>query len=197
METIPAEARETFSEEIWPETSEALVRSITYYANCGIERVVLDLSSPGGEVASGIELYKTLSMMPIELVTRNTGEVSSMGNAVFLAGDIRLAFPDTTFLLHPIKIEVAGGRVLDLDHLGVERAKLERAGGPSSDLRELDLGHIRLERDEREMRTIIEERTNMSGAEIRKLVREAVPIDALSARSMGIVHEIVPVDSDA
>ena len=38
---------------------------------------------------SGMTLYNTLRAMPFELITHNVGNVDSIGNAVFLAGDLR------------------------------------------------------------------------------------------------------------
>jgi ATP-dependent protease ClpP protease subunit len=47
------------------------------------------LSSPGGHVMLGMNLYNVLRALPIKLTTHNVGNVDSIGNAVFLAGNPR------------------------------------------------------------------------------------------------------------
>lgn len=190
MEIVPREARERFSEEITPATSEALLERMSRHARHGIERVVLDISSPGGEVASAMRLHRALRATDFELVTRNVGEVASMGNLVFLAGDTRLALPETTFLLHPVTFKESG---LDLEGLSRYRERVERTGRELSRLRELDFGVARLEREESKIRDIIEQRSKLSGPTIARLVRESKPLDPEFARSAGIIHGLLPV----
>jgi hypothetical protein len=194
METVPRSARERFSGEITPAASEALLERMSGHARQGIERVVLDISSPGGEVASAMRLYRALRATDFELVTRNVGEVASMGNLVFLAGDTRLALPETTFLLHPVTFKESG---LDLEGLSRYRERVERTGRQLSRLRELDFGVARLEREESEIREIIEQRSKLSGTAIARLVRESKPLDPEFARSTGIVHGLLPACGEA
>ncbi len=193
METSPREARERFSEEITPASSEALLERMSGHARNGVERVVLDISSPGGEVASAMRLYHALRDTGFELVTRNVGEVASMGNLLFLAGDTRLALSETTFLLHPVTFKQSG---LDLEGLSQRRRLVERTGRLSR-LRELDLGVARLEREESEIRAVIEQRSKLSGPAIAQLVRESKPLDPEFAQSAGIVHGLLPASGES
>jgi ATP-dependent protease ClpP protease subunit len=186
---IVGEARERFSEEITPASSEALLERMSEHARNGIERVLLDVSSPGGEVASAMRLHRALLDTNFELVTRNVGEVASMGNLVFLAGDKRLALPGTTFLLHPVTFKESG---LDLEGLSRYRQRVERTGRQLSRLLELDRGVARLEREESEIHDIIERRSKLSRPAIVRLVRESKPLDPEFAHSAGIVHGLAP-----
>ncbi len=197
METAPIEVHEEFSEEIWPWSREALLAKMTEHAYHRVERVRLVVSSPGGEVASTMELFKELSESSIELVTLATGEVASMGVVLFLAGDKRLASPKATFLIHPITVETPAGwptaaPSLDIGDIHKLRTKVERSGTHPKLFNELDLGIMRLTREEQKLQKILEERTNLTGPTIKPLVRDGKPISATTALAMGIVHEIIP-----
>jgi ATP-dependent protease ClpP protease subunit len=198
MEIAPIEVHEAFSDEIWPWSSrEALLQKINEHAYHGVERIVLDVSSPGGEVASTMVLFKELSKSSIEVVTRATGEVASMGVVLFLAGDRRLASPEATFLVHPVAVKTPSGWPTTIKWLNAEdmsqlRAKAERSTAYPKLLNELDLGIVRLARQEKAVRTVLEQRTKLTGSEIEALVQQGEPMDAAYAKAMGIVHEIVP-----
>jgi ATP-dependent Clp protease, protease subunit len=186
----------TFSGKITAGTSESLRMDVERAAHEGIESVHLAVSTDGGEVASAMKLYFDLGAMKPELVTHAAGGVASMGIVLFLAGDRRLASPDATFLMHPIRIEAPAGwettaRWLDLDDLSNLRTRAEGLALPTKRLVELDWGIARLGREEQEVRTVVEQRTTLTGPDIRALVRHGKPVDAAFARSVGIVHEIV------
>jgi ATP-dependent protease ClpP protease subunit len=192
METAPIEVCEEFSEEIWPWSREALLARMTEHAYHGVARVVLDISSPGGEVACAMSLYQQLRSTPFELVTHNTGKVASMGNVLFLAGNRRVATPEATFLMHPTAFETPTGYTFDANDLRIIRTELEHSGDPLRLLREVDIGIARLTREDGAVRTIFEERTKLAGSEIRALVQRGKPVDAAYAKAAGIVHEIIP-----
>jgi ATP-dependent protease ClpP protease subunit len=194
METTPFEVCESFSEEITVSSSDALLRRLAEHASHGIERVVLDVSSPGGEVLSAVGLYEELRSTSIELVTRNVGEVASMGNLVFLAGDRRLISPEATFLLHPIVFN--DSRVpLNAEDLCEIRTRFERSGADSSQLTKIDRRICRLNMDEKKVQKIFEQRTHLTSPKIKALVHESKPFGAADAIAFGIAHEIVmPAD---
>jgi ATP-dependent protease ClpP protease subunit len=194
MEIHPVEIHEEFSDEIWPQSSEALLARMTEHAHHGVERVVLDMATPGGEVASAMMLLEKLSESPIELVTHAMGEVASMGVVLFLAGDKRLASPEATFLLHPVKL-VLPGSSLEVDAKALRRisARLEHSFNPSpARLRELDLTIARVEREDNSVQTILEQRTKLTGSDIKALIQCGEPVDAAYAKAVGIVHEVIP-----
>jgi ATP-dependent protease ClpP protease subunit len=198
MEIAPIEVHEQFSEEIWPWSGEALLAKMTEHAYLGVEHVVLDVSSLGGEVASAMSVYQALRSSPFELVTRNMGEVASMGNLVFLAGERRLAIAEATFLLHPITVEApaewpTSARWLDVEDMRKLRTKVERSGASPKLFNELDWGIMRLAREEREVQRIFEERTSLTGPQFRKLVRGHTTVSAAYACAVGIVHEVISV----
>jgi ATP-dependent protease ClpP protease subunit len=197
METAPIEICETFFEKITTQSTEGLLARMAEHAYRGVERVELAMLMSGGEVASTMTLFTKLTESPIELVTCATGEIASMGVVLFLAGDKRLASPEATFLMHPITVETPAGWPtaapwLDVEDIRKLRTKVERSGAPPKLFTELDLGIVRLTREEREVQKIFEERTNLTGPEIRALVQGHTTVSAAYACAVGIVHEVIP-----
>ena len=82
------------------------------------------MSTRGGEVACAMNAFKGLRDSSLEVVTRATGEVASMGVVLFLAGERRLATPEATFLLHPVRLVLpASGVEVDAKALRRMRAR--------------------------------------------------------------------------
>jgi ATP-dependent protease ClpP protease subunit len=68
----------------------------------GATELELHLSTEGGNMTAGFALYFFLKSLPLPLVTYNIGSIESVGVAIFLAGERRLACPGTRFLVHPL-----------------------------------------------------------------------------------------------
>lgn len=92
----------SFSAEVVPQTTEALIQAVTNFVNQGFKEVHLLLSTPGGSVMHGITIYNILRGLPIKLITHNVGNVDSIGTVIYLAGEQRYACPQTTFMLHGV-----------------------------------------------------------------------------------------------
>jgi ATP-dependent protease ClpP protease subunit len=168
------EAYVSFSAEINPSTGESLIAAMANLANEGLQRVTLCLSTPGGGVPKGLTIYNTLRGMPFELVTHNVGNVDSIGNAIFLAGDRRYACPHSTFMFHGVAAPTNEGAMLD------RRDLQERTDGVLA--------------DEKRIGSIIEERTTLSGGDVESLFEHAKTKDATYAVGTGIVHEIQDIE---
>jgi len=166
----------SFSAEINAHTTESL---IAVMADCVTKRATeinLLLSTPGGAVMNGINLYNVLRALPVKLVTHNVGNVDSIGNAVFLAGEERYACPHSTFMFHGVAaVFQPAAAQLQLD----AKQLRERLDG--------------LDADELRIGSIIEQRTKLNHAEAVALFREQRTKDAANAVSAGIVHEIKDV----
>jgi ATP-dependent Clp protease, protease subunit len=167
----------TFSAEIIAHTTESLIAAMANCANQGIAEVHLLLSTPGGSVMHGMNLYNVLRALPLTLVTHNVGNVDSIGNAIFLAGERRYACQHSTFMFHGVGFDVQPGTRLE------EKILLERLDN--------------LLADQKRIASIIEDRTNLSATEIEPLFREAQTKDAAYAVGAGIVHEIKDVEIPA
>lgn len=170
----PPEVFVTFSAEVNPNTTESLIACLSNMANNGVPKVTLLLSTPGGSVMNGINLYNVLRAMPFELITHNVGNVDSIGNAIFLAGSQRLACAHSTFMFHGVGFDFPQG-------IRLEQAFLEE----------------RLENilaDQKRIGGIIQERTTLTEEQIADLFRGQRTKDAAYAVGCGIVHEIKEVN---
>lgn len=168
-QNAPSKVYITFSAEIVPHTTEALIAAASQCATQGVQEVHLLLSTPGGGVMNGMNLYNVLRAMPFKLLTYNVGNVDSIGTPVFLAGEERYACPHTTFMFHGVGFDVKSMRF--------EEKRLKEALGG-------------LLADQKRIGSIIEERTNLTPEQIEALFLEATTKDATYAASVGIVHEI-------
>jgi ATP-dependent protease ClpP protease subunit len=183
-------AEHTFSGVITPGASEALIEGVTVKAADGAARIVLDISSPGGDVEAAVQTYLRLSSLPVELVTHSSGEVSSMATVLYLAGQWRTANSSAEFLFHPTRLLLRTGDILTAADLREMRLNAERSRR-TSEMLWLDAHISELARDDRRIRSIVVERTGMTEGEALTLMESAKPISATEATGLGIVHEIV------
>jgi ATP-dependent Clp protease, protease subunit len=157
-----------------PETARALLETMTQCANEKVGEVHLLMGTPGGGVDAGISVYNVLRGMPFHLVTHNTGSVASIGVAVYLAGDERLAAPDSTFLLHGVTNEPPGGQAF-----------------PAKWFREQ---HDSILGSEKKINAILAERTKLTENRLAKASEEETTTDADQAVKDGIAHRVELVD---
>jgi len=158
----------SFSAEINAHTTESLIAVFANEINQGKRDFYLMLSTPGGAVMNGLNLYNVLRGFPI--TTHNVGNVDSIGNAIFLAGQTRYACPHSTFMFHGVSFNFTQGVNLD------ERGSRERLANILS--------------DQKRIGSIIQERTTLSAKRVRAMFREARTIDSTFAAGCGIVDEI-------
>ncbi len=110
---VPETVYISFSAEINPHTTESLIAAIANVVNQGVKKVYLLMSTPGGAVMNGMNLYNVLRGLPVELTTHNVGNVDSIGTALFLAGAKRYACPHSTFMFHGVGFNVPQGARLE------------------------------------------------------------------------------------
>jgi ATP-dependent Clp protease protease subunit len=167
----------SFSAEINANTTESLIATMSQFAMQGVQEVHLLMSTPGGTVMHGMNLYNVLRALPFKLITHNVGNVDSIGNAIFLAGEERFACPHSTFMFHGVGFDSQPGLRLE-----------------EKNLRESLSGLLA---DQNKIATVIEERTLLSMQKIRPLFRQAQTKDVAYAVSAGIVHEVKDVQIPA
>lgn len=165
-----------FSAEIIPSTAESLIATMAQCVNQGVSEVYLILSTPGGTVMNGLNLYSVLRAMPFRLTTHNAGNVDSIGNAIFLAGQIRYAVPHSTFMFHGVGFDASGMRL-------EEKTLRERLDSILA--------------DQKRIGAIIQERTQLTAEQVEALFLEAQTKDAAYAASTGIVDEIRDINIPA
>jgi ATP-dependent protease ClpP protease subunit len=160
----------SFSAEIIPHTTESLIATVTNLVNQGVKEIYLMLSTPGGSVMHGMNLYNVLRALPVTLITHNVGNVDSIGNAVFLAGSKRYACPHSTFMFHGVGFDLNQPTRLE------EKLLRERLNG--------------IVADQKRIGSVIAERTKISKDDIDRLFLEAQTKDAAFAAGCGIVDEV-------
>ena len=167
----------SFSAEIVPATTESLIAVMANCANQQVPHVYLMLSTPGGVVMNGLNLYHVLRAMPFKLTTHNVGNVDSIGNAVFLAGEERYACPDATFMFHGVGTGANPAERLEEKNL---KEKLDS-----------------LIADQQRIGKIITDRTKINPADAADLFLQAKTKDAAYAASCGIIDDIKDVQIPA
>ena len=167
-----------FSAEIIPSTTETLIATIGNAVNQGVKTVYLNLSTPGGQVMNGLNLYNVLRGYPIELITHNVGNVDSIGNTVFMAGSKRFACPHSTFMFHGVSAQLPATMTTPMGTVVVlgEKDLRERLGG--------------IDADQKRIGSVLKERTSLDEKAIATLFLEAQTKDADWAIGCGIIHEI-------
>lgn len=146
----------------------------------GVERFVILISSPGGEVASGIAAYNFLRGIPAEVVTHNYGVIDSMAVVLFSAGQERYCVPHARFLLHGI------GFTLPQNVRFEEKQLDERMKG--------------LKIDRQNIARIVAERCDRNAGDVETDMLEVKTLSSTEAVEYGLVHaiktELMPEGAD-
>jgi ATP-dependent protease ClpP protease subunit len=113
--------------------------------------------------------------LPLKVITHNVGNVASIGNAVFLAGEERYASRHATFTFHGVGFRSAPG------------------GGDLEEkyLQDLLAG---IATEHKRIGAIFAERTQLTQQVIEGLFAQAQTKDADYARSNGIIDEIREIE---
>jgi ATP-dependent protease ClpP protease subunit len=160
----------SFSAEINANTTESLISVMATLVNQKAKAVHLLISTPGGNVMNGLNIYNFLIGLPFELITHNVGNVDSVGNAIFLAGSKRYGTAHSTFMFHGVGFDLTGPLRLD------EKPVREYLAAILS--------------DQKRIGSIITQRTTIGEDEVKALFREVQTKDAADAIGSGIIHEI-------
>lgn len=78
-----------------------IASALNNVVNNHCDEVLLCFSSLGGYVSDGIYLYNHIRALPVNVIIHNTGSVSSIAVAVFVAGNERYCSPHAMFMIHP------------------------------------------------------------------------------------------------
>lgn len=79
-----------------------IIRGIATMEKRSSSPITLYINTYGGGCYDGLALYDVLRASPCEIVTVGSGKVISMGTLLMLAGDIKKAYKNTTFMWHTI-----------------------------------------------------------------------------------------------
>ena len=161
-----------FHAPINPLTTQNLMAAIAQKLMAGTDHFYIMLSTPGGEVASGLTLYNFLRAISAGVTMHNVGNVDFIGNAIFLAANDRHACPHSTFMFHGVGFDVKNMRVEE------------------KNARELLHGILA---DQNRIADIIVERTNIQRRGSRQPFREAKTKNAADALASGIIGSVIDV----
>jgi ATP-dependent Clp protease protease subunit len=108
--------------------------------------------------------------LPFKLITYNVGNVNSIGNVVFLAGEERYAVETSSFMFHGVGLNVPANMRLEEKFL---RERLDS-----------------ILNDQKLIGDVIRDRTNIGAKEIKRLFRQAASKGTQYALDKGIIHDI-------
>ena len=132
-------------------------------------RVVLYLTSPGGDPQAGLHFAYVARFLHLPLVTCAVSEVASAAVYVYLAGRRRLALPDAYFYFHNMK------------------ANIESA----MELKEWEQRISRFKFFEEKKRKFLADASGISQEKIDQLCNENRLMEPEEALKLGIVHKII------
>ena len=158
-----------FHAPVNPMTAQRFMAACCQVVEQGHNELYLMLSSPGGHVASGITVYNFLNSLPVQITTHNMGNINSIGNAVFLAGQTRIACKHSTFMFHGVGFDIMNQRFEE---------------------KNLRVSLNSLLADQQRIADIISARTNITSDQAGALFTEARTKTANDALEAGIVHQI-------
>ena len=136
----------------------------------GAQRLVLMISSPGGNVYAGLSAYNYLRGLPIEVITHNFGSADSVSTILYCAGSRRLCVPHARFLLHGVMANFSQGAALEEKQLE-ERLKS-------------------LKIDTENIAGVIAANCGKSEEEVHQAMLERTVLNPEDAVEWGLVHEI-------
>jgi len=152
-------------------------RTLVSENDCGKPKwdtIHLSLACGGGNIIAGFAAYNELRGLPIKLITHNVSAVDSAAIMIFTAGSERFATPTSAFLFHQTAWTFSSN--VDLPLAVVSNA--------------LNW----LTEYERLMREVISAGTNISDAEVARLMREGAIIKSADAKMHRLVHDIREVN---
>jgi ATP-dependent protease ClpP protease subunit len=160
-------------------STDLLINALTNSFTQGVREVHLLLSTVGGGIMNGMTLFNFLRGLPIALTTHNVGNVDSIGNVIFLAGEHRFACAHSTFMFHGVAFNTTNPMSFSEQMLSESLTTVRS--------------------DQRRMANLITERTKLSEQDVIVMFGRAATKSAAEALECGIIHEIkdVQIPSDA
>lgn len=152
-------------------TTSLLIYLLTEQLRAGTNSFRINISSPGGSVFQGISIYNFLKgLQDVSIHTHNLGQIDSVANVIFLAGQKRTASKATTFLFHPPVMNVLNAANFPIDLLE------ERLDS--------------LKKDQQKLVEITAERINKNREDVMKMFSERKTLFSEEAKQLGLIDEI-------
>ena len=160
----------SFSAEININTAELFISVMAECLNKNVKQVYILFSTLGGTVVDGLNMYHVLKGMPFHLTMHNVGNVDSIGIAIFLAGKIRYACLNSTFMFHGVGFNWQQNERLDQKNLDEKLSSLLQ--------------------DQKRIGNVIAEYSKLSTSETDSFFKQGCTKDSTFALDKGIINEI-------
>ncbi len=160
----------SFTAQVNDKSVQRLLTTVTEHVSKGETELTLLISSPGGYIASGITAFNTLKVLPLKKVFWNIGNIDSIGVMMFLAGDERLALPNSRFLFHDVG-------------WGIQTAPANFSEG------QLALTVESLRHDRAAIAELSSRVTGQTAEFISSMMKEGKILDAPSAKKLNYIHD--------
>jgi ATP-dependent Clp protease protease subunit len=158
-----------FFVEVNDRTVGSLLSNIDAQLKGGTKRIILLLSSPGGNVFFGLTAYNYLKGIPAEVITHNFGSVDSVATVMYCAGSKRYSVPQGEFLFHGLSLNFPP---MPLDQ-GIIEEQIKMANNQSETISK-----------------ILTTCSNKKVDEIKSLMTARTVVTAEEAQKWGLVNEI-------
>jgi ATP-dependent protease ClpP protease subunit len=136
-------------------------REMDYLAEAGVEEVVIEINSPGGNIKEGFSIFAAIKDAPFRTVTKVIGIAASMAGIISQAGDYRIIKDYGLFHAHGPQV-------------------------PKGKEVEADLLNKMLE----SLKTMIRSKTSLSDEQVNALLGKETVLTAQEAFNMGLFDEI-------
>lgn len=131
--------------------------------------ITIILNSSGGDEYHGWGIYDVIRASPCRVTIKAVGQCMSMGTIILQAADVRLAYPNTSFLVHNGSVGFVG----DAEKAISEAKEVERL----------------IER----MYEVYMEATGLSKAKIKAMCQKESYMGAKEALKIGLIDSIIPL----
>lgn len=136
-------------------------REMDFLAEAGVEEVVIEINSPGGNIKEGFSIFAAIKDAPFRTVTKVIGIAASMAGIISQAGDYRIIKDYGLFHAHGPQV-------------------------PKGKEVEADLLNKMLE----SLKTMIRSKTSLSDEQVNALLGKETVLTAQEAFNMGLFDEI-------
>ena len=151
--------------------SAIVIRALLKMADISHAPVEIYLSTYGGDAYAGFAIYDAIRASPCDIIIYANGKIMSAGSVIFLAGDTRVAAPNTRFMIHGASTATEG-KVRDMN----------------ADIREAQVVDTK-------MINIFTERSKMKNPKFwqKKIATHDVYFGVQEAKEYGFIKESIPV----
>ena len=149
---------------------ERMTHQILEQLSLGVDKFIILISSPGGNVLAGISGYNFLRGIPAEVIMHNYGSVDSIATVMYCAGSTRYCVPHATFTLHGVTLDIKSHFTFS------EKTLKERVSSLGAD-REI-------------MSRVIADNTGRDLAIVEHEILEGIVLNSDQALEYGLVHKI-------